>query len=126
MSVSFHADILVAAHTAVLGEIDGAGATAYVEIRDISNVLLSTLPLDFPAGTVNAGTGQLTCLFGAPDLAAEATGTADHVDVCDAAAKVLIALSCAAGVTPVADTCVLTTLSIVAGAPVEGVSLTIG
>ena len=55
-----------------------------------------------------------------------ATGTADHADICDAAAKILIVLSCAAGVTPVADTCILTTLSIVAGAPVEGVSLTIG
>ena len=126
MSVSFHADLLVAAHTAVLGEIDGAGATAYVEIRDVSDVLLSTLPLDFPAGTVDAGTGQLTCVFGLPDLEAAATGTADHADICDAAAKILITLSCEAGVTPVADACVLTTLSIVQGAPVEGVSLTIG
>lgn len=126
MSVSFNPELLVAAHTAVLGELDIGGATAYVEIRDISNVLLSTLPLDFPSGTVDAGTGQLTCVFGLPDLSADATGTADHADICDANARVLITLSCAAGVTPVADTCVLTTLSIVQGAPVEGVSLTIG
>lgn len=126
MSVAFHADLLVAAHTAVLGEIDGAGATAYVAIYDSADTLLSTLPLDYPSGTVNATTGQLTITFGARDESAAASGTADYATICDAADKVLITLSCAAGTAAVADTCVLSTLSIVAGAPVEGVSLTIG
>ena len=126
MSVTFHADLLVAAHTAVLGEIDAEGAAAYVAIYNISNTLLSTLPLDYPSGTVSGTTGQLTCTFGARDEAAAASGTASYATVCDAADKVLITLSCAAGTAAVADTCVLSTLSIVSGAPVEGVSLTIG
>ncbi len=126
MSVTIHVDVLTAAHTAVLGEIDGAGATAYVNVRDSGDVLLSTLPLDFPAGTVDPLTGQLAMVWGARDDAAAATGSADHAEICDAAAKVLFVLSCSEGVAPVADTCVLSTLSIVAGAPVEGVSITIG
>lgn len=126
MSVTIHVDVLTAAHTAVLGEIDAAGATAYVDIRDSGNVLLSTLPLNFPAGTVDPLTGQLTMTWGPRDEAAAATGTADHAEICDAAAKVLFTLSCAEGVAPVADTCVLSTLSIVQDAPVEGVSITIG
>ena len=107
-------------------EIDAEGALAYVNIRDSDDVLLSTLPLTFPAGDVSAITGQLTLDFGARDDEAEETGTADYAELCDAADKVLITMPCAEGSSPVADTCVLSSLSIVQGAPVEGVSFTIG
>jgi len=126
MSVTIHVDVLVAAHTAVLGEIDSEGATAYINIRDSGDVLLSTLPLTYPAGTVSGTTGKLTLGFGARDEEAAASGTASYAELCDHAAKVLMELSCAAGSAPAADTCVLSSLSIIAGAPVEGVSATIG
>ena len=126
MSLTIHADVLVAAHTAVLGEIDAEGATAYVAIYDVGNVLLSTLPLDYPSGTVNGTTGTLTLTWGARDEAAAASGTANYATVCDAADKALLTLSCATGTVAVADTCVLGSLTVVAGSPVEGISLTIG
>lgn len=126
MSVTWAGSVLVAAHTAVLGEIDGEGATAYVDIYDSGDVLLSTLPLDFPSGTVNGTTGQLTMAFGARDEEAAASGTASYATLCDAADAVLATITCAEGSTPVSNTCVLTSLAIVAGSPVEGVSFTIG
>ena len=126
MSVEIHVDVLTAAHTAVLGEIDAEGATAYVEILNSADTLLSTLPLTFPSGAVDPLTGTLTCGFDARDEAAAASGTAHHADVCDAAGKVCLKMTCSAGSGPVSNTCVLTSLAIIAGAPVEGVSLTIG
>lgn len=127
MAITFAgAALLVSVHTAVKDEIDGGGAAGYIDIYDSSDTLLSTLPLDYPCGTVNGTTGQLTIDFGARDDEAAATGTADYGVVKDSAGTTLITLDCAEGTSAVADTLVLSSLSIVAGAPVEGVSFTIG
>jgi len=125
--MNWHADAYIAIHTALLDEIDAAGATCYVEICDSSDVVLSTLPLDYPAGAVNGTTGQLVMAFGARDEEAANGGTASYGRLKDHADKIwLDEVPCSAGSTPVANTLVLTSLTVVAGAPVEGISFTIG
>jgi hypothetical protein len=126
MSVTIHVDVRTAAHIAVLGEIDAEGATAYVEIRDSSDTVLCTLPLTYPSGSVDPANARLTCGFDGRDESAAASGAAHLAYVCDANGKELIKMTCSAGSGPVSNTCVLTSLAIIAGAPVEGVSLTIG
>jgi hypothetical protein len=120
-------DVKVAVQTAVKDEIDAGAAAAHVDIYDSGDVLLSTLPLAYPCGTVNGTTGQLTISFGARDEAAAATGTASYGQLVDADDRVLEDnIPCQAGTSPVSGKLVLSSLSIVSGSPVEGVSFTIG
>jgi hypothetical protein len=119
--------VKVAVQTTAKGLIDGGGAAAYFDIYDASNVLLSTLPLTYPCGAVTGGTGQLVCTFGARDEAAAASGTANHAKLKTSAAVVLEDnIPCQAGSSPVSGKLVLSSLTIAVGAPVEGVSFTIG
>jgi len=126
--MSWSVAVEVAVQTAIKTQIDGAGASAYFEIYDSGNVLLSTLPLTYPCGTVSGTTGQLSCTFGDRDEEAAATGTADHVVLKNAAGvAVETNIPCQAGSTPVAGYFVMPSLSIVAGTPVEGIDpFTIG
>jgi hypothetical protein len=125
--MSWSLAVNVAVQTAVLGQIDANGAAAYLEIRDSSNVLLSTLPFTYPAGTVSPGTGRLTLVFGDRDEAAAATGTADYAILKSANGTVINSdIPCQEGTAPVSGYCVLPSLSIVVDTPVEGTSFTIG
>lgn len=117
-----------AVHLELLSIIDtGAPTTApKLDIYDSGNVLLSTLPLAYPSGAVNVS-GQLVMVFGPRDEQAAATGTASYAKFVAANASVLDDLiPCQAGSVPVSGVVVLSSLSIVAGAPVEGVSFVIG
>lgn len=124
--LSLHVDMKIAVHTAARDEIDAAGASGYVDIVDSEAVVLATIPLTYPCGTVSGTTGQLTITPSGSDEAAANGGVADHADICDKDGKKLLVLSCSAGATPIADTCVLDSLTIVEGAPVEATSITIG
>lgn len=124
--MSFHVDLLVAVHSAVRAKIDEAGTAAYINVYDASNVLLSTLPLLYPCGVVDSGTGQLEFSIGARDEEAAAQGVAHHANLCDRNGKVMMSAPCSEGSAPVADTFVLASLTIVAGAPVELLSATLG
>jgi hypothetical protein len=125
MAVFFHLDLLVAVHTEVLAQIDAETGAASVKVYDAGDVLLATLPLDDPAGTVTPGTGQLVLSPDAPSTW-QGNGTADYATLCDGAGKALMALPCSQGSSPVADTFVLTTLTAVLNAPVALLSATIG
>lgn len=118
----------IAVQTAILTALDANGPSASVDIYDSGNVLLSTLPFTFPAGVVSGTTGQLALDFGSRDEAAAATGTASYVQLKTAIGVVIEDnIPCEAGSTPVSGKFVMPTLSIVAGAPVEGTSpFTIG
>lgn len=119
--------LLTAAHTAVKNLIDAGSGPGYMSIHNSGGTVLAVLPFTDPCGTVNSGTGQLTIVFGPRDDAAAATGTAALAKVFDSAGTLLIdAIPCVAGSAAQANTCVLTTTSIVLGAPVEGISFTIG
>lgn len=119
--------LLIAAHNAVKTAIDAGGAAGSLSIYNASDLRLSVLPLTYPCGTVNGTTGTLTITFGARDEQAEASGTASYARLKTSAGVTLIdTIPCAAGSAPIADTCVLSSLTVVSGAPVEGTSFTIG
>jgi hypothetical protein len=125
--MTWNTAIKVAVQTVVLDQMDANGASAYLDIYDSGNVLLSTLPFEYPSGTVNGTTGQLVCVFGLRDEEAAATGTANYAKLKTATGVVLEDhIPCQAGVSPVSGYLVLSTLSIIVGAPVEGSSFTIG
>ena len=117
---------LVAAHTAFRDLVDSGTAGGSIKIRDAADVLLATIPLSDPCGTVNAGTGQLTITPSGRDDSADATGTAAYAEVCDSDGVVYVSLPTQQGTTPASNVLVLNTLSIVAGGPVEILSVVVG
>jgi hypothetical protein len=118
-------DTLVAAHTAVLGEIDAGVAAGKIKLYDNSDVLLCTITLTDPAGTVNAGTGQLT-ITPAGAGTAVATGTCSYGTITDSADTVILSLPAESGGSAVAGKLVLNSTSIVDTASVTVSSATIG
>lgn len=125
-STTWAASVLVTVHTAVRDAIDGGSGAGIIRIRDASDVLLGTITLADPCGTVNGTTGQLTLTVAARDESADASGTAAYGEICTSAGTVIVAMPAQAGSTPVAGKIVLPSLAISAGAPVEVLSATIG
>jgi len=123
---TYSAAALVAAHTSFLDLIDTGVGAGSIKVRDAADVLLATIPLVDPCGTVNGTTGQLTLAIAARDESADAGGIAAYGEVCDVAGAVHLALPAQAGEAAVAGKIVLNTLTIVAGGPVEVLSATIG
>lgn len=125
-SATYSAAALVAAQTAFLGVLDAEAGAASIVILSAADVELAVIPLTDPAGTVNGTTGQLTLTPDGREESAPATGTAAYAELRDGNDVAHLALPCAAGSSAVSGQCVLSTLSIVIGAPVEVLSVTIG
>lgn len=123
---TYSADALIAAHTSFRDLIDSGAGAGSVKIRSAADVLLATIPLDDPCGTVNGTTGQLTFAFDGRDESADASGTAAYAEFCDSDGDVHLALPAQAGSVAVSGKIVLNTLTIVANGPVEILSATIG
>ena len=123
---TYSAAALVAAHTAFKDLIDAGIAGGSIKIRDAADVLLATVPLTDPCGTVNPTTGQLTITMAGRDESADATGTAAYGEFCDSAGLVHLSLPAQAGSAAVSGKIVINSLSIVAGGPVEVLSATVG
>lgn len=117
---------LAAAHTSFQALIDVGGAAGSIKIRDAADVLLATIPLTDPCGSVNATTGQLTITPAGRDESADASGTAAYGEFCDSNGMVYLSLPAQAGSSAVLGKLVINTLSIVAGGPVEVLSATVG
>ena len=125
-SATYSAAAKIAAHTAFKDLIDTGVGVGSIKIRDSADVLLAEIPLDDPCGTVNGTTGQLTLTLDGRDESANASGTAAYAEICDVAGAVQLALPAQAGSVAVSGYVVLNTLTIVAAAPVEILSATIG
>ena len=123
---TYSAAVLVAAHTAFRDLIDAGTTGGSIKIRDAADVLLATIPLTDPCGTIDNGTGQLTLTPDGRDESADATGTAAYAEFCDSDGVVYLSLPTQAGSAPVLGKLVINTLSIVAGGPVEVLSATVG
>ena len=123
---TYSAAALVAAHTAFKDLIDAGTAGGSIKIRDAADVLLATVPLTDPCGTVNGTTGQLTITPSGRDESADATGTAAYGEFCDSNGLVHLSLPAQAGSAAVSGKIVINSLSIVAGWPVEVLSATVG
>ena len=124
-SATYSAAALIAAHTSFRDLIDSGSAAGFIRIRDASDVLLATIPLSDPCGSVNGTTGQLTLSIAGADSSADASGTAAYCQVCDSDGDVHLSLPAQSGVSPVSGKIVFNTLSIVSGGPVEILSATI-
>jgi hypothetical protein len=123
---TYSAAALVAAHTAFKDLIDAGTAGGSIKIRDAADVLLATIPLTDPCGTVNGTTGQLTITMAGRDESADANGTAAYGEFCDSNGLVHLSLPAQAGSAAVPGKIVINSLSIVAGGPVEVLSATVG
>lgn len=116
---------IVASHTALLALLDGATTAAKVTLHDSSDTLLATVPLTDPAGTVNGTTGALTLTPNGRDESADAGGEAAYATIRDGDGLAYRSLPCQTGSSAVTGYCVMKSTTIVAGSPVEIVSLTI-
>jgi hypothetical protein len=126
-SATYSAAALTTAHTAFRDLIDSHATLAgSIKIRTAADALLATIPLTDPSGSVNNGTGQLTLTANGRDESADASGTAAYAEVCDGSGAVHLSIPCQAGAEAVSGYCVLNTLSIVIGGPVELVGAVIG
>jgi len=118
---------LVAAHTTFRDLIDADPVLlGSIKIRDAADVLLAQIPLTDPPGTVNGATGQLTITPSGRDESANASGTAAYGELCDGAGLVHLALPAQAGLVAGSGKLVMNTLTVVAGGPVEALSVTVG
>lgn len=126
VSHTYSAAALVGAHTYFRDLIDAGTSAGSIKIRDAADVLLAQIPLTDPCGTVSGITGQLTLTAAGRDEAANASGVAAYAEVCDSNGLVHLALPTQAGGAAVSGFAVLNTLTVVAGGPVELVSLVVG
>lgn len=123
---TYSAAAKVAAHTSFRDLIDSGAGAGLVKVRTSADALLGTCTCSDPCGTVNGTTGQLTFSAITGDASADATGTAAYVEICDSDGDVHLSLPAQAGTAVVSGKAVLNTLSIVAGGPIEILSITIG
>jgi hypothetical protein len=123
---TYSAAAKIAAHTALLTLIDTGAGSGSVKIRDSADVLLAEVALTDPAGTVNGTTGQLTITPDGREESAPASGAAAYAELCAVNGDVVLALPTESGTVAVANKCVINDLNIVAGLPVELISLVIG
>jgi len=87
--------------------------------------LLKTIPLNDPAGTINATSGQLTIAAPAP-VAVATSGNCTYGAITDSNDTVIVSIPAQAGSVAVTGQIVLSTTSLVAGANIELVACTIG
>jgi len=123
---TWDASVKIAAHEAVLTVLDQPESAGTVTLHTSSDVLLATIPLTYPGGSVDQLTGVLTLTPAGRDDNADVSGTASYASLRTALGQVLISLPCNAGTTPVAGQCIVSNLSIMSGRPVELVSFTVG
>lgn len=116
----------VAAHTALLAEmLDDTSAEPKLKLYDGDDVQLAEFVIDDAGSSVNGATGDITILIATQEDAALASGTASYLDFCDGDDTVHYRLSCQQGTEAVAGKCVMNSLSIISGAPVDILSCTI-
>ena len=116
---------IVAAHTGLLGHLDGGAGNGTITIHAANDTLLATIPLDRPGGAVDGTTGALTLAPDGREEDAPAAGDADYATIRDSSGVALRSLPCAAGLEPVSGSCVLNTLTIELGGRVEVVAAVI-
>ena len=116
---------IAAGHTGLLGHIDGEAGNGSITIHDAVDVLLATIPLARPGGSVDGVTGALTISPNGREEDAPAAGSASYATLKNSSGVALRSLPCAQGVAPVAGQCILNTVEIELGGRVEVVSMVI-
>ena len=115
----------IAAHTALLGLIEGGAGDSKIKLYDGSDVLLGEFVIDDATSDVSGTTGDITIAISTQEDAAIAGGTASYITICDGDGAVVYKMSCQQGIEAVAGKCVMTSLTIIEGAPLDILSCTI-
>lgn len=124
---TFSVPALTAAHQSFITLLDtGAAANATVTVHDELDVLLGTITLDAPCGTIDGPTGRLDFSFLSQEASAPATGTIDHIKLRDRDGVEHLTIPAVFGGEPVAGYAVFNTLSVQISKPVELTELYIG
>lgn len=116
---------LAAAHTAFRDLIDDGSGPGSLKIRSATDVLLAQIPLTYPCGAVNSGTGQLTLTPSGPGVS-PAAGVAAYGEICDGDGLVYLSLPAQVGAAAVSGAVVLSMLSVAEGATLEALSILVG
>jgi hypothetical protein len=122
---TYSAAAKVAAHTSFRDLVDSGAGAGVIRIYTSADVLLATITLTDPCGTVNGTTGQLT-LTAAGTATAVATGTAAYCEIRNSTGTVYLSLDAQAGSAAVSGKIVLNALAITSGGAVSLISCTIG
>ena len=112
----------VAAHNAL---VTALGATASVSFHSSDDTELARVPLDSPAGAVNGTTGELLIEPTQRDESTAADGSVNYASLRNSSNVVLQSLPCQEGTVAVSGSCVVNTLTVVAGGTFELVSWSI-
>lgn len=116
---------LVAAHTALRDQIDGAASPGRIRLFDDADNELALVTLTDPAGTVNGTTGQLSLTPQGPGTGS-AVGTASWGTISDGDGNVVLSAPAQQGSVAVPGFIVVNSLVIVVGAAVTVTAATFG
>lgn len=116
---------IVAAHNALVILLATGANDPSITIHNSADTLLAEIPLASTPGTVNQATGLLTLASNGREESAPAGGTASYATIRDAGGNAMRSIPCQQGTAAVSGYCVLSTLTIVQGEPVELISATI-
>lgn len=117
----------VAAHNGLLALIEGGSSDPTIKLYDNSQspVQLAEFVIDETDSVVNQSTGNIALDILTQEDAALATGTASYITICDGNGDVVYKMSCQQGTEAVPGKCVMPTLSIVQGSPINITSCSI-
>ena len=115
----------ISAHTALVALLDSDTNAAYITIHTSDDTLLATIPLGDPCGAVDAVTGVLTLTPVGREEGAPNNGVASYASLRDGSDAVHSSLECVEGISAVTNRCVLNSLTVVSGSPLELVSWTV-
>jgi hypothetical protein len=125
-SASFSVAALAAANGAFKDLVDAGSGPGVIKLFTEADVLVATIVLEDPCGTVNVGTGQLVLAIATQEDAAPAGGTVTYGRIEDSAGTLHLAIPVVQGGIPVAGYIVMNTVVVVEGSPVEILSATLG
>lgn len=122
---SWKPSCIVAAHNALLPLIVAGTGVPRITIHNSSDTLLAECPLIDTAGSVNQTSGLLTLTPDGREESAPAGGTPSYASIRDASGNELRSIPCKQGTTADPGWCVLSSMTIIQGEPVEIVSASI-
>jgi hypothetical protein len=122
---TYSLDVRVAAQTGLLTALDSGTGAAVVRIRSASDVLLGSVSLSDPCGTVSGTTGVLTFSI-AGQGTGSASGTAAYAEFCTSEGDAKLSIPALQGTAAVPGYFVMNSLSVVSGNPLEILSASAG
>lgn len=122
--ITFSADALKAANDELLTLLDAGSSNAKIRLFSNDDVLIAEIPLDDPAGTVNATTGVLTLDVDGTDVALVSAVCA-YAEITDSDDTAHVTLPVKQGIAASPGFIVLNTTTIIEGVTVSVTSATI-